>query len=109
MIESGLSKNQIISELSKSTHGSLKEYVQVGKAAAEQHGEFFAHLISWNKIKGQVRDSQIALPIVSLTAKNYPDEFVENSFAHLTQLGPREVHKALHFALDIRDEKKATL
>jgi len=100
--ETGLTKNQIVVELSKSSHGELKEYLPIGKAAAEQHAEFFAHLIAWNRIKGQVRDSQVALPVVSLTAKNFPDEFVENSLAALTLLGPRELLKAIHFAFDIR-------
>jgi hypothetical protein len=102
--ETGLSRNSIIAELSKSTHGELKEYIPTGKAAAEQHGEFFAHLIAWNRIKGQVRDSQVALPVVSLMAKNFAPEFIENSLAHLTMLGPRELLKALRFALDNRKE-----
>ncbi len=102
MNETGLSKNKIIAELSKSAHGTLKEYVVIGKQAAEQHPEFFAHLIAWNRLKGSVRDSQVALPIVSLLAKAYPAEFVENSLAALSLLNPREQLKALRFVLETR-------
>ncbi len=102
MNESGLSKNKIIAELSKSAHGSLQEYVSVGKQAATEHGEFFAHLIAWDRLKGAIRDSKIALPIVSLLAPNYPAEFVENSLAALSLLNPREQLKALRFVLETR-------
>src|SRR5258706_1456762 len=102
MNETGLSKNKIIAELSKSAHGDLKEYIPLGRQAAIEHSEFFAHLIAWDRLKGAIRDSKIALPIVSLLAKNYPAEFVENSLAHLTLLNPREQLKALRFVLETR-------
>jgi hypothetical protein len=107
--ESGLSKNQIIAELTKSPHGALHEYIPTAKAAAEQHGEFFAHLISWNRVKGQVDDAKLALPAVSLFASGYPEEFVENSLAHLTMLNPRDMLKVLRFVLDLRAGKAAVI
>src|SRR6266571_522976 len=117
MAESGLTKNQIIAELTRSSHahgmvkvrdgkttkgGSLSEYVPVGKRAAQEHPEFFAHLIAWNHQKGQVRDAKIALQVVSLLARDYPDEFVDNSLAHIASLGPRELLRAFRFSLDAK-------
>jgi hypothetical protein len=99
-MEAGLTKNRIVTELSRSPHGELKEYIPLGRQAAAEHGEFFAHLIAWNRIKGQVRDAKIALPLVALLAPDYHPEFVENSLAHMILLGPREQLKALRFALD---------
>lgn len=103
-METGLTKNKIIAELSKSSHGELKEYLAVGKQAVKEQPEFFAHLIAWDRLKGQIRDAKVALPIVSLTARNYPEELVENSLAALTMLNPREMLAAFHFALEIRDQ-----
>ncbi len=101
-MESGLTRNLIISELTKSPHGDLKEYIPVGKKAAMEQSEFFAHLISWNRQKGAIRDSKIALPLVSLMAPTLHPEFVENALAHLTQLGPREQLRGLRFMLETR-------
>lgn len=104
MNESGLSKNRIIAELSKSAHGELKAYLPVGKEAAAKHGEFFAHLIAWDRIKGAIRDAKVALPVVSFTAKNYPEEFQENSLAAISLLGPREMLKAYRFVEEIKSD-----
>jgi hypothetical protein len=108
-METGISRNQIIAELSKSPHGKLEEYIPVGKRAAAEQGEFLAHLIAWDRIKGQVRDAKVALPLVSLMVPKRTEEFVENALAALTLLNPREMLKALHFALDVRDVHKGTL
>lgn len=99
--ESGITRNQILSSLSKSPHGKLEEYVAEGVKAANQEPEFLAHLISWNHIKGEIRDSKVALPVVSLMGKNFSilPELAENSFAHLALLGPREILRAYKFAL----------
>jgi hypothetical protein len=101
-METGLTKNTILSELSKSPHGKLQEYVPIGLKAAEQEPEFFAHLVAWDRLKGQIRDAKVALPVVSLKAKNYPDEFIDNSLAHIALLGPRELERAYRFALELR-------
>lgn len=105
-MEKGLTKNQILSELSRSPHGKLNEYLPVGLDAAKQHAEFFAHLVCWNHLKGQVRDSKVALPVVSLACENFPAELVENSLAHLALLGPRELLKAYRFALEVKLPKR---
>ena len=102
MAETGLTRNQILSSLSRSAHGKLIEYLVEGKKAAVQEAEFFAHLIAWDRINGQIRDAKVALPVVSLTAPNFPPALAENSMAHLGLLGPRELLRAYRFALEVR-------
>lgn len=95
-MEQGITRNKMIQELTKSPHGSLAEYVGTGIVAAQQEPEFFAHLIAWNGIRGQIRDAKIALPVVNLMVK-VADEFEENAYAHLAQLDPRSLLKAIRF------------
>ena len=78
----------------------------MGVKAARQEPEFLAHLIAWDKIKGQVRDAKVALPVVSLMESAYPEELAENSLAHLALLGPRELLRAYRFALEVRPAGK---
>src|SRR5262249_24516858 len=99
--EAGLTKNQIISELTRSPHGNLKEYVPVASTASKADPEFMAHLIAWDAIKGQVRDVKVALPIIYLAA-NPPVDLVGNALAHFEALGFRELLRAYRFALEIR-------
>src|SRR5580765_6678620 len=101
-MEAGLTKNQILSELSKSPHGKLSEYVPLGQKAAANEPEFMAHLIAWDRGHGQIRDAKSALPIVSLSVPGFPVELAENSLAHLGLLGPRELLKAFRFALELK-------
>lgn len=101
MTEQGLTKQRILSELSKSTHGSLKDYLPLGTQAVRQEGEFFQHLIAWNFKHGQVRDSKVALPVIGLAGEK-DAELVDNSLAHIAMLGPRELLKAYRFALEVR-------
>jgi hypothetical protein len=100
-METGLTKNAILSQLSKSPHGKLQEYVPIVQQAAKQEGEFLAHLISWDRSHGQIRDAKVALPVVTLTVPGQPDEFRENALAHLGLLGPRELLRALRFAFEL--------
>lgn len=101
MAEQGLTKQRLISELSKSPHGALKEYVPIGQQAVKQENEFFAHLIAWDRIKGQIRDSKVALPVIGLIDQTEP-EFIDNALAHIALLGPRELERAYRFALELR-------
>lgn len=101
-MEQGLTKNQILSELSRSPHGKLTEYVDIGVKAVKQEPEFMAHLIAWDHVKGQVRDAKVALPVVSLKDPSFPTELAENSLAHLAKLGPRELLRAYRFALELK-------
>ena len=104
-MEQGLTKQRIFSELSKSSHGKLAEYVPIGKKAVEQEGEFFQHLIAWNAKHGQIRDSQIALPVLGLAFET-DFELLDNSIAHLALLGPREMRKAFDFVREMRPKGK---
>lgn len=101
--ETGLTKNRIISELTRSPHGKLVDYIPVGIPAVRQEPEFFAHLIAWDALKGQVRDAHVALPVVMLHAGlDLHNDFVDNALAHLAKLNPRELLRAYRFALEIK-------
>ncbi len=102
MPESGLTQNQIISALTRSAHGDYADYVPLIKDAAAEDPEFVAHLIAWNQIKGTIRDSKVALPVVTLAHLTDDAELLENSLAHLALLSPRNLVKALHFAKDLK-------
>lgn len=93
----GLTKNKIISELTKSPHGDLALYAPIGLTAAQEDPNFFGRLVAWNHAKGQVRDAKVALPVLALTGTKDP-EFQENALAHLADLRPREFARALAFA-----------
>jgi hypothetical protein len=101
MAEQGITKQRLIAELSKSVHGSLKEYVPIGKQGVQQEGEFFQHLVAWDRTHGQIRDSKVALPIVGLAFET-DEELIDNALAHIALLGPRELARAYRFGLEIR-------
>jgi hypothetical protein len=101
-MEKGITKNQIITALTRSPHGALTEYIPVGRAAAKQDAEFFAHLIAWNERNGQIRDSKVALPIISLGEATFDGELADNSFAHLATLDPRNLVRAIKFGKEIK-------
>jgi hypothetical protein len=100
-MEQGITKQSVISALSKSPHGSLKEYLPIGKQAVKQEGEFYQHLIAWDRTHGQIRDSKVALPVIGLAYES-DAELVDNSLAHIALLGPRELARAYRFGLEIR-------
>jgi hypothetical protein len=84
--------------LVKSTHGSLNDYVPLVLSAVKHDPEFLAHLIVWNLIKGEIRDSKIALPIINLRGLSKDDaEFAENAVASLATQDPRSLVKAYNF------------
>jgi hypothetical protein len=101
MAETGLTRQRILSELSKSPHGSLKEYLPIGKQAVQQEGEFYQHMLAWDRTHGQIRDSKVALPVIGLAFEN-DAELVDNALAHIALLGPRELARAYRFALEVR-------
>lgn len=107
-MEKAFNKQQVISELVRSPHGDLKEYLPVGRAAGESQPEFLAHLVAWNSRKGQIRDSKAALPVISLATTNDP-AFRENALAHLAALGPREFSRALAFGRTVPGTPSRTL
>jgi hypothetical protein len=97
----GVKRTQLISELTKSPHGDLKQYLPIGQKAAKAEPEFLAHLIAWNEKNGQIRDSKVALPVVSLST-DYPKDFRENSLAHMALLSPRDLLRAIRFAKETK-------
>ena len=100
-MEQGITKNRIITELSKSTHKDLSGYTDIGRKAIDLDPEFFAHLISWNAARGTVRDSQVALPVLGF-AYEKDEEFIGNAMAHMAKLNPREFLKAFKYARVLR-------
>lgn len=103
MDEKGVRKPRVISELLRATHGQLEAYRPLGEQVAASDPEFFAHLIAWNAVKGQIRDSKVALPVIAMnsTPGRLPFEaqvFDENAAAHVASLDPRNFVRALDFA-----------
>lgn len=101
-MERGLSKNELISQLTRSPHGKLEEYLPVGQRAAREEPEFLARLVSWNRTRGQIRDSKTALPIVGLSVGSVHPEFASNHLAHFVSLDVRNMVKALRFSKTIK-------
>ena len=99
MAEKGVDRNQIISELQRSAHGKLESYRPILDQAARSDPEFLAHLIAWDFTHGQIKDTKLAIPVISLASREFPGELVENSLAHLAMQPPRELLKALQFAI----------
>ena len=62
---------------------------------------FYAHLTAWNHVNTQVRDSQVALPVIGMRANGGDREWAENAVAHLAKLGPRELVRAVQFSREL--------
>lgn len=109
-MEQGISKTQIVKELTRSPHGKLGEYVPIAQRAAREEPEFYAHLIAYDRKVGQVNDAHVALPVIALSADGTHDERVlkENALAHLATLGPRELVRALDFAKELQVRGRGT-
>jgi hypothetical protein len=98
--EQGLTREQIIGEVHRSSHGKYAEYEPIIGPACASDPEFVARLIAWDFTHGQVKDSKVALPIISAGTAEFPDELVENSLAHLCLQPPRELLKALRYSME---------
>lgn len=96
MAETGLRKTRVVAELTRSTHGKLEEFMATGVEARDQDPEFYAHLVAWNEVKGQIRDSKVALPVLAIKDSN--PIFAENAMAHLAKLDPRNFVRATEFS-----------
>lgn len=107
-MEQGLTRNQVIQELTRSPHRDLNQFLLVGNRAAVEDPEFFGHLIAWNHQKGEVRDAKVALPMIALGCE-YTSAgngvLVENALAHLADLNPRLLVRALEFRKNARAPK----
>lgn len=111
MTEQALDKRSIIAELTRSEHGDLSTYLPVGLQAAREDSNFYAHLVAWNHVKGQVRDSKLALPVIAIAGNGistgafqrnvaeWPSQMVapliENALAHLADLSPQIFKRAV--------------
>lgn len=105
MNEQGLTRQKIFSELVRSPHGKLEDYLPVGRSAIRDDPEFFSHLISWNLHKGQIKDSKVALPLIAvdhMVAVNGDVILRENAVAAFCSLPLREVSRGLAFASESR-------
>ena len=100
MTETGITRDQIVNELSRSVHGKLNEYEKIIGQACSKDPEFVAHLIAWDFVNGQIKDSKIALPVITLAHREFPDELAENSIAHIAMQSPRELLKSLRFSIE---------
>lgn len=99
MAELGVTRAEIINKLNLSVHGDLSAYNSIIGSACKQDPEFLAHLIAFDFINGQIKDSKITLPVITLASKEFPDELAENSLAHIAMGSPRELLKALKFSI----------
>ena len=106
-MEQGLTKQQVISELAKSPHGKLAEYVKVGLPAARQDPDFFAHLVAWTVANSQIRDAKVALPVIALATKPAVDPYREHSAAVLASLDPRNFLRAMTFSREVPEMRPA--
>lgn len=99
-METGLSKNKLISELTRSPHGDLEQYVAVAKRAVNEDPNFYAHLIAWNDKRGTIRDAKVALPVLALISPETigDAELADNALALIASLNPRELVRAVRFA-----------
>jgi hypothetical protein len=101
MNETGVTRQTLIANLSRSSHGALKEYIPLAKVGFQQEPEFTSKLTAWDRTHGQIRDSKVALPVIGLAVLT-DEELVDNALAHIALLGPRELARAYRFGLEIR-------
>jgi hypothetical protein len=98
-METGTTRNDILNRLTLSVHGDLNKYRSFTESACADDPEFLAHLIAWDYVNGTVKDTKVALPIITLGSRSFPLPLTENSLAHLCLHPPRELLKALRFAI----------
>ena len=97
--ETALTPTALIAELGRIGHGDLKPYVPIMRRVTQENPELAAHFLSWNKLNGQVRDSLVALPAITLTVPQFDDaELLDNSLAHMASLPLRDFMRSLRFA-----------
>lgn len=100
--EQGVSRYEIINELIKSRHGSYNDYIPKVMEIGKEDPEFLQKLIVWNLGHGEIRDSKVSLPIISLrTLKGDDRDLAESAIASLMTLDPKNLVKAYHFNSDL--------
>jgi hypothetical protein len=97
--EAALTKPEMIAALTRSPHGALEQYLPLAQRAANDDPDFFAHLIAWNHVHGEIRDAKVALPLIALASASAQGvagrALAENALAHLADLPPRSLAKGL--------------
>jgi hypothetical protein len=95
---SKFNRQDLITHLTKSKHGDFNSYKTFGIPATQHDPEFLAHLITWNLVKGEIRDSKVALPVIALRNLERTDAvYAENAVANLMSLDPRNLYRAYSF------------
>lgn len=102
MEKATLSRQQVIGQVLKIGHKDLSQYVNIGIQSTHEDPEFFAHLVAWNFMKGEIRDSKVALPVIGLRGK-FDQELTENHVAHLCLLDPRNLLRAIRFNFSLSE------
>jgi hypothetical protein len=106
-VEQSLSVQQVVGSLAKSVHKSLDLYKVDALKVVKQDPDLFAHLIAWNHINGEIRDTKVAFPIFSLRGEpGATQTYFENAVAHLLLLDPRNLVRASYFHRDLSKDKQ---
>lgn len=110
-MEQALTRQQVISLLTRSPHGELTQYTPVALRAANEDPEFYSRLVAWNELKGQIRDSRVALPVIGLAAPKLAGdmELRDNALAHMVKLDARNLVRSVRFAKSFKDVSKRTV
>jgi len=103
--EQVLTTQQLIGNLIKVVHKSLDLYVDDSLKVVKQNPDLFAHLIAWNHINGEIRDTKIAFPVLSLRGNAGEEKsYYENAVAHLLLFDPRNLVKAVTFDRELNSK-----
>ncbi len=98
-MEKELTTQQLIGNLVKIGHKELDLYLPDGMKVVGQNPDMFAHLVSWNHTNGEIRDSKVAFPVISMRGVSGEDKiYHENAIAHLLLLDPRNLVRAVYFS-----------
>ena len=107
MAEQAFIPNRVISQLLQSHHGNFNPYINPVMEMGNTNPEFVSKLITWNTKKGEIRDTKVALPIISLRTFAKDDkEFAENAVANLLMMDPRSIVKAYEFNKQLTKDGK---
>jgi hypothetical protein len=82
----------------KSITEALQIFIPDAMAVLKQDPDLFAHLIAWNSPKTEIRDTKVAFPVLALSGNPGPEHmYYDNAIAHLIQLDPMALMKAITF------------
>jgi len=98
-MEQNTNRQEILNDLVKSKHGNYQAYVVPALEAAKTDPDFFFKLMVWNLVKGEIRDTKVALPVISLrTIEKEHKDLAESAVACLMSLDPKSLVKAYRFS-----------